>query len=133
MISEGRHAAENEGIQVCVTEHVLDISRSIEWVRDDGCGAISTFIGTTRNIFEGKIVLQLEYEAYTPMALKKLKEICETAKSRWDIRRISIMHRIGIVPVKEASVVIAVSSPHRKDSLEVRFFFMLNPILKEVT
>jgi molybdopterin adenylyltransferase len=101
-----------------ITSSPLDIGAIVNSVGDPSCGAISSFVGTTRDTFQGKRVIKLEYEAYIPMAMKKLREICEIAASRWDIHRMSIFHRTGVVPVKEASVVIAVSSAHRKESLE---------------
>lgn len=58
---------------VAVTDQPLDISKYTQLVTDPGAGAISSFIGTTRNNFQGKAVLRLEYEAYVPMALAKLK------------------------------------------------------------
>lgn len=61
----------------------------------------------------------MQYEAYEAMAIKTMNHICNKMRLRWpDIRNIGIHHRLGTVPVKEASVVIAVSSPHRKSSLE---------------
>lgn len=56
-----------------VTPAALDIARHCDAVADNGAGAISTFIGVTRNNFQGKEVLHLDYEAYVPMALKKLQ------------------------------------------------------------
>ncbi|CAK1547463.1 unnamed protein product [Leptosia nina] len=85
----------------------------------DSCGAVSIFVGTTRDNFEGKKVIRLEYEAYEPMALKAMKSICDEVRNRWpSVYGIAIYHRLGAVPCKEASVVIAVSSPHRRDSLD---------------
>jgi len=63
-------------------------------------------------------VIKLEYEAYVPMAMKELRKLCETAMAKWEVRRMSIWHKTGDCPVKEASVVIAVSSPHRRAALE---------------
>lgn len=83
------------------------------------CGAVSVFIGTTRNNFEGKKVVQLEYEAYIPMAESQLKKIFSEIRERWStVRHICVHHRLGVVPVTEASVIIAISSPHRSESLE---------------
>lgn len=63
--------------------------------------------------------MSLEYEAYDSMALKELGQICEQMRTNWtDIKHIAIHHRLGLVPVKEASVIIGVSSPHRQTSLE---------------
>ncbi|XP_066506713.1 molybdopterin synthase catalytic subunit [Hoplias malabaricus] len=88
-------------------------------VRCASCGAISLFIGTTRDHFEGKRVVRLEYEAYEAMAKSELKKICTEIRARWpNVRHICIHHRLGVVPISEASVIIGISSPHRRDSLE---------------
>eukprot|EP00889_Picochlorum_renovo_P003894 jgi/Picre1/30924/NNA_006283.t1 len=105
--------------KVAITPHALDVAACTDWVRHESCGAVATFLGTTRDTFDGKRVTRLEYEAYEPMAKKKMWEVCEHARSRWNgIARMGIWHRIGTVPVKESSVLIAVSSAHRKDALE---------------
>lgn len=62
-------------------------------------------------------VIKLEYEAYEPMALKEMNNICAKVRSQWNIEHIAIYHRLGEVPVTEASVAIAVSSSHRQESL----------------
>ncbi|EMP42388.1 Molybdopterin synthase catalytic subunit, partial [Chelonia mydas] len=83
------------------------------------CGAVSLFIGTTRNNFEGKKVIHLEYEAYSSMAEAEIKKICRDVRQKWaSIKHIAVHHRLGLVPVTEASVIVAVSSPHRVASLE---------------
>lgn len=64
-------------------------------------------------------MVSLEYEAYDKMAIKSLTQICDELRAKWgDIKHIAMYHRIGIVPVKEASVIIGISSPHRQTSLE---------------
>lgn len=96
----------------------LSIGEIVNLIVSPKCGAISTFIGTTRDNFENKKVIKLEYEAYEPMALKEMNNICAKVRSQWNIENIAIYHRLGEVPVSEASVVIAVSSPHRQESLK---------------
>ena len=51
--------------------------------------------GTTRNDFDGKKVVHLEYEAYKPMAEKKMKEVCSQIRQKWDVHGIAMVHRIG--------------------------------------
>lgn len=109
---------EGEKSLVEISPLPLDLTSYVNWVGNPTAGAIATFTGTTRNTFEGKSVLKLEYEAYTPMALSKMVEICEMAAERWQIVRIAIGHRIGTVGIGEASVVIAASSAHRAAALE---------------
>jgi len=87
-------------------------------VTHESCGAISTFLGTTRDNFEDKKVVRLEYEAYVPMAEAKMREIAEDAARRFGIYGVAMEHRLGLVPVKESSIIIAVSSPHRQAALE---------------
>lgn len=61
------------------------------------CGAISSFLGVTRNNFKGKKVLQLKYESYEKMALLKMEEIAEQAFTKWTgIRKVAIVHRLGV-------------------------------------
>ncbi|XP_060519744.1 molybdopterin synthase catalytic subunit [Cylas formicarius] len=96
------------------------------------CGAISVFMGTTRDNFEGKCVVNLEYEAYESMAQKAVEKICVELRTHWpNVENIAIYHRLGVVPIKEASVIIAVSSPHRKDSIEATEW-CINNIKKSV-
>ncbi len=64
---------EGPGWYVEVTPLPLALLKYTTWVTVPEAGAVSTFIGTTRNSFDGKAVLKLEYEAYVPMAVKKIK------------------------------------------------------------
>ncbi|VVC88574.1 unnamed protein product [Leptidea sinapis] len=101
----------------------LSIEAISELVINDSCGAVSLFVGTTRDNFEGKKVVRLEYEAYEPMALKSMKSICDEMRNKWStLHGIAIYHRLGNVPCGEASIVIAVSSPHRRESLDAVAF-----------
>ncbi len=85
-------------------------------VRKDTNGAVVTFLGTTRNNFQGKRVLTLEYEAFDEMALKKMEEIRAELQAQFAVEDIAISHRVGTVPIGEISLVIAVASPHRKEA-----------------
>lgn len=96
----------------------IDVSTILKSLRDPAAGAIDIFIGTTRNHSQGKEVLSLEYEAYLPMALEQMNHIAEDAKKKWGIKNISIVHRIGRVEIGESSVVVGVSSVHRKEAFE---------------
>ncbi|MBI1815887.1 MAG: molybdenum cofactor biosynthesis protein MoaE [Deltaproteobacteria bacterium] len=100
----------------------IDLAPLIAAVSDATAGAIVTFLGTTRNHNDGRQVTQLEYEAYLEMAIAELRKIGETAKTRWPIHAIAIVHRIGVVPIGEASVAIAVSSSHRVAAFEACHF-----------
>ena len=97
-----------------VTHEAIDLHELVRFVSDPEAGAIATFIGTTRNSNEGRKVVALEYEAYPEMAEKELARIGTDAGKTWQISRMAIVHRLGPVQITEASVMIAVSSPHRE-------------------
>ena len=105
---------------IVITPDPLDVGAISASVTDHSTGATSLFVGTTRDNFQGKVVVRLEYEAYEPMAKKEIAKICQELRQKWPgVHKIAVHHRLGLVEVKEASIVIAISSPHRKDSLEV--------------
>ena len=101
-----------------ITSDPLDLVIINQLVQKDTAGAIVNFIGTTRNSFEGKEVVSLEYEAYEPMAKKEMLKLCVEARKKWTLENIALYHRIGLVPVGESSVIISVSSAHRAAALE---------------
>ena len=102
-----------------ITHDMLDVNQISKQVTEPCTGATSLFVGTTRDNFQGKKVIQLEYEAYVPMAKKKLVELCNRLRVKWsDLHHIAIYHRLGLVGPCEASVIIGISSAHRKASLE---------------
>jgi molybdopterin synthase catalytic subunit len=101
---------------IFVTPDPIDIPSVLRAVADPRAGGIDVFIGTTRNHANGKEVIALEYEAYEPMALKELQRVVDETRSKWDVVAISVVHRVGRVPVGEASIVIAVSAAHRDDA-----------------
>ncbi|MDQ7029454.1 MAG: molybdopterin converting factor subunit 1 [Ardenticatenia bacterium] len=83
-------------------------------VSDPGAGAVLTFVGTTRNQTGERRVEYLEYEAYEPLALRQMERIADEIRTRWpEVKGIAIVHRIGRLEIGEASIAIAVSSPHR--------------------
>lgn len=105
-----------------IVDQPIDAEAVTARVASDAAGAVCTFIGTTRDHNDGRRVLRLEYEAYPEMAIAEMGRIGDTARQRWPIEKIAITHRIGVVPIGEASVVIAVSSGHRKAAFEACHF-----------
>ena len=101
-----------------IVAHPIDLSSVLESVRDPSAGGIDIFIGATRDHSRGKKVLALEYEAYTPMALKLMNGIADDVRAKWNVQKISMVHRVGKLAVGEASIAIAVSSAHRKEAFE---------------
>jgi molybdopterin synthase catalytic subunit/molybdopterin converting factor small subunit len=95
----------------------LSLDAVVDEVRSDEAGAIATFTGTTRVQSRGRTVLHLDYEAFEEMAEQVMSKIAADMKARYDLCEIAIHHRTGRVEIGEASVVIAVSAPHRQDAL----------------
>jgi molybdopterin synthase catalytic subunit/molybdopterin converting factor small subunit len=95
----------------------LSLDAVVDEVRSDRAGAIATFVGTTRVESRGRTVEHLDYEAYEGMAEQVMAEIADELKQRYDLCDIAIHHRTGRVEIGDASVVIAISAPHRQDAL----------------
>lgn len=99
-----------------ITDTPIEINDVVNKVARREAGAISTFIGTVREFTHGRRTLYLEYQAYKPMAEKKLAQIGEEIEKKWGNTACAIAHRIGRLDISELAVVIAVSTPHRKDA-----------------
>src|SRR5436309_16060220 len=89
------------------------LERLVRAVRDPAAGALVVFLGTTRNRNAGRRVVRLEYEAYGRMAVAEMRRLAAEAKRRWPIRKVAMAHRIGPVPIAQASVAIVVSAGYR--------------------
>ncbi len=100
-----------------VTPEPLSLDAVVAEVANDGAGAIVTFTGTVRRESRGRDVLHLDYEAYEEMAEAVIGGIADELLARYELRGVAIHHRVGRVGIGEASVVIAVSAPHRADAL----------------
>ena len=109
---------------VVITEEPLDPREVSAHVRDDADGAVLVFEGVTRNHNHGRRVMYLEYEAYRPMADKKIVELIEEISRRWQIDRVAVAHRVGRVDVGETSMVVAVSAAHREPAFEAGLYFV---------
>jgi molybdopterin synthase catalytic subunit len=100
-----------------VTEEPLSLEAVAAEVADERAGAVATFTGTVRRQSRGREVTHLEYEAYAEMAEDVMARLAADLEARYDLCSIAIHHRVGRLEVGEASVVIAVSAPHRQDAL----------------
>jgi molybdopterin synthase catalytic subunit len=109
-----------------ITEKSIDVQKVIDTACSLEAGAVNVFVGTVRNSAQGKNVLWLEYEAYEAMAVSEIRKITDEASHRWPILGYGISHRVGTLKPGEVSVVVAVSTPHRKDSFEACQFIIDN-------
>jgi molybdopterin synthase catalytic subunit len=99
-----------------LTREPIDCNSLLAKATRSEAGAVLLFLGTTRELTDGRRTVALDYEAYDEMAEKKLAELEAAARRRWPLVECSIVHRLGKVPLAEASVAIVVSTPHRADA-----------------
>src|SRR6266849_1823993 len=85
---------------------------------DSADGALCLFVGVVRDHNEGRRVLRIEYEAYEEMALPLLEKIAAECRERWRVTDVRVVHRLGPLASGEASVAVAVASPHRREAFE---------------
>jgi MoaE-MoaD fusion protein len=100
-----------------VTEEPLSLEAAVAEVADERAGGIATFTGTVRRQSRGHEVRHLEYEAYAEMAEDVMAQLAADLLGAHDLCAVAIHHRVGRLEIGEASVVIAVSAPHRQDAL----------------
>jgi molybdopterin synthase catalytic subunit len=99
-----------------LTPEAIDTAALVDKVRHPEAGAVVLFLGTTREITDGRQTIALDYEAYHEMAQGRLRELEAEARRRWPVIECIVVHRLGRVPPTEASVAVAVSTPHRGDA-----------------
>ena len=104
------------GADIEITTAPISTEAVAEKVKRDSYGALVTFEGRVRDNSEGQRVLYMEYEAFQEMAHKKLAEIADEVRARWQPLDIAMSHRVGRLEVGEVALAIAVASPHRKEA-----------------
>lgn len=98
-----------------VTAEPLSADEIASRVTNPYSGATLVFVGTVREFTKGKQTTYLEYEAYPEMAIRQMQKIGAEIADEWPGARTAIVHRTGTLGIGEASVVIAVATPHRAD------------------
>src|SRR6185437_4570637 len=91
----------------------IDSHAVVEAIKRPEDGAVAVFEGIVRNHSRNRRTLYLDYEAYEPMALKKLEGLADQARAQFAVREVAIMHRLGRLEIGETSVLIVVASAHR--------------------
>ena len=128
-VSGGAYGQDNESdnndeCNVWITSDPIDADSVVDKVGSDSDGAVVVFHGITRSHNNGRMVLHLEYEAYSPMAENTMLEIISEMKEGWDIGNVAVCHRVGRVDIGHTSMVLAVSAPHRKPAYEASLYFV---------
>jgi molybdopterin synthase catalytic subunit len=100
-----------------VTANPLSLDSLVAAVGINTSGAVASFLGMVREFARGRQVQYLEYDAYPEMATATMRQIGDEIRGRWPVDRIAMVHRIGRLRIGEASVAIAIASPHRHEAL----------------
>lgn len=111
-------------IEIQISEERLDVKNIFDLARSSSAGAVNIFVGTVRDNTQSRQVSKLEYEAYEKMARSEIRKIINSAIEKWPIQNVIVHHRNGTLAIGDEAVVIAVSTPHRKDSFEATEFII---------
>lgn len=107
-------------IQSNLTRDPIDLTALLAALRDERAGAVASFLGVVRaeQSADGRKLTALEYEAYEAMALEQMNALCAQAARDHEILAAVIVHRLGRVPLGEASVAVAAAAAHRAAALD---------------
>ena len=114
-----------------IQQQPIDAMSLVKEIEHENAGAVVLFLGTTRKLTGQRETVCLEYDCYEPMALAELRKLQQQATDRWGLTGCGIVHRVGVVEIGEASVAVAISSPHRAASYEASVWLM-DVLKKEV-
>ena len=103
-------------IQIVETELPIEaVTQAVVQDLGGAMGGLATFVGTVRNNAQGQQIQHLEYSAYKPMAQAEMQRIADEVRARWGVP-CAMAHRLGLLHVGQASIVVAVAAPHRKEA-----------------
>jgi MoaE-MoaD fusion protein len=116
-VSGGNDSACRDGqspaVVIALTREFIDTEKLVAAAKHGEDGAVVVFDGIVRNNTRGRRTLYLDYEAYEEMALKQMNELAEQALSKYSVRHVTIVHRLGHLKIGESSVIVIVASAHR--------------------
>ena len=109
-----------------IQEADFDLTTEIKVLRKDDprVGAVVTFVGTVRDLNDGSQVQGMTLEHYPGMTEKSLEEIIVQARTRWDLYKTLVIHRVGPLLPEDQIVLVAVTSAHRGEAFAACEFIM---------
>lgn len=111
-------AERHDNVLLSISESPIDPEVARRFATTPESGGVCVFVGSTREWTDGRRTVQLFYEAYEDMALAVMRQLADEALKRWPVGRCAIIHRIGLVGIGEASVIVSVGCVHRRDAFE---------------
>ena len=105
-------------MRVAILDHALPTAEVLAQIRSGPDGAVCTFEGIVRNHTRDRPTLYLDYEAYRDMALAQMQQLASEALTRFPIRDVALLHRLGRIEIGETSVLVVVASAHRGPAFE---------------
>lgn len=105
-------------LHVAIVTAPIDVGALLTRAQAPGVGAVSLFLGTVRDLNDGRPVSGMEYEAYAPMAESELRAIAEETCARVAGLRMVVEHRVGTLEIGEASVAIVAAHAHRAQAMD---------------
>lgn len=120
-----------ENSRILITTDILDVTDADQFLRKSEGGAVCLFTGTTRRHTGDRVTEELSYDAAEELATAEMRRLAELARSKWPILRLVLAHRLGVVQVGEASVIVGVATPHRAESFEA-CRFLIDTLKKQV-
>jgi|SRR6516165_2255790 molybdopterin synthase catalytic subunit len=103
---------------ISISHDPINFAELTESVRSNEAGAVVLFLGTVREMTNGRQTAALDYDAFPAMARKTLEDLLAEARGKWPIVNAAIVHRLGRLELGEVSVAVAVSTPHREQAFE---------------
>ncbi len=111
-------------IRTAIVDAPIDVAALLRTVTSEATGATTLFLGTVRDVNEGRAVTGIEYSAYTAMAAEELQRVADDAATRYEGIRVAVEHRIGSLQLQEISVAIAVAHARRAPAMDAQRFII---------
>jgi molybdopterin synthase catalytic subunit len=108
----------DECLMISLTREPIDATELTERVRSDQAGAVVLFLGTVREMTQGRQTVALDYDAHEEMALTQMEQLLDETCQRWPVIKAGMIHRLGHLELGDVSVAVAVSCPHRHQAFE---------------
>ena len=108
----------NENLWVLIDENLPEAGDAARFVNREDCGAVNLFLRVTRNHEKGRKVTMLYYDCYEEMAIKELHKLILDIQERYPIGKAAVLHKTGVVPVGQTSMIVAIASAHRQEAAD---------------